>query len=56
MSTGDIIVLAVIALVIVAAVLIIVHDHRSGKCACGRKECGGCCNCVEIEDEKNDLK
>ncbi len=52
MSTGDIIVLAVIALVIVAAVLIIVHDHRSGKCACGCKECGGCCNCVEIEDEK----
>ena len=52
MSTGDIIVLAVIALVIVAAIAIIVRDHLSGKCTCGCKDCSGCCNCVEIKDEK----
>ena len=52
MSTGDIIVLAVIALVIVSAVFIIVRDHLSGKCSCGCKDCSGCCNCVEIKDEQ----
>ena len=53
MSTGDIIVLIAVAVVIIGAITVILHDFRSGKCTCGCKECSGCCNkCIDVKDEQ----
>lgn len=53
MSTGDIIVLGVVVLLIGGAIFTLVRSHRSGKCSCGCEDCCNCCSSViSIEDKK----
>ena len=55
MSTGDIIVLAVVLVLVAGAIFSLVRSHRSGKCSCGCEDCcNNCCSSVlKIEDGKN---
>lgn len=54
MTTGSIIVLGIVIAVIAMAIIVTIHDHRSGKCSCGCSECSECCGCcgtVKIEEK-----
>ena len=41
MSSGDLIVIAVISLMVIGAVLVLWNNHRKGKSSCGCN-CSGC--------------
>ena len=54
MSTGDIIVLGVVILLVAGAIVSLVRAHRSGKCSCGCDHCDcGCGKVLQIKDRKN---
>ncbi len=54
MPAGNLIVLGIVIAVIAMAVIVLIRDHRSGKCSCGCKDCCDCCGkCIEVEDKEN---
>ncbi len=54
MTVGNLVVLGIVVAVIAIAILVLIRDHRSGKCSCGCDECSGCCSkCIEVEDKKD---
>ena len=54
MSTGDIIVLGVVLLLVAGAIISLVRAHRKGRCSCGCENCScGCGKVLEIEDKRN---
>jgi len=59
MTTGDLIVGGVIALMVIGAILVLIRNRKLGRNSCGCK-CSGCCGSrspnVIIEEENCDCK
>ena len=54
MSTGDMVVLAIVLLLVIGAICSLIRAHLLGKCSCGCENCSGCCGKVlDIKDKEN---